>query len=200
MESMSNTKVHDEEALRLAVISIEDFEQVGLDLSWLKHRLDEAKRVNKHTESLAFVDLCESTLKVARAKVRELEESLAKAKAEVEFWSRDLPKSLGVDDSVVDLVRREVPLALTPEDNPMRDEQKKLQEKKEEINMLAHKQVRRILWLGLGLAIMQVGLFFRLTFWEFSRDVMELIAFFTTTTGLVIGYAHFLFTSRYPTY
>ncbi|CAL5322109.1 unnamed protein product [Camellia sinensis] len=101
IESMSNTMVHDEEALRLAAISIEDFEQVGLDLSWLKQRLDEAKRVNKHTESLAFVDLCESTLKVARAKVRELEESLAKAKAEVEFWSRDLPKSLGVDDSVL---------------------------------------------------------------------------------------------------
>ncbi|KAF5938221.1 hypothetical protein HYC85_025727 [Camellia sinensis] len=101
MESMSNTKVHDEEALRLAAISIEDFEQVGLDLSWLKHRLDEAKRVNKHTESLTFVDLCESTLKVARAKVCELEESLVRAKAEVEVGSRDLPNSLGVDDSVL---------------------------------------------------------------------------------------------------
>ncbi|KAL7264125.1 hypothetical protein ACSBR1_002138 [Camellia fascicularis] len=103
-------------------------------------------------------------------------------------------------DKVVDLVRRAVPLALTPEDDPRRDELKKLQEKKEEIDMLAHKQVRRILWSGLGLAIMQVGLFFRLTFWEFSWDVMEPIAFFTTTTGLVIGYAYFLFTSRDPTY
>ncbi|KAI8028923.1 Ubiquitin carboxyl-terminal hydrolase 13 [Camellia lanceoleosa] len=101
IESMSNTKVHDEEALHLAAISIEDFEQVGLDLSWLKHRLDEAKRVNKQTESLTFVDLCESALKVARAKVCELEELLVKAKAEVEVGSRDLPKSLGVDDSVL---------------------------------------------------------------------------------------------------
>ncbi|KAI8001969.1 hypothetical protein LOK49_LG09G01486 [Camellia lanceoleosa] len=102
---------------------------------------------------------------------------------------------------VVDLVRRAVPLALTPEDNPRRDELKKLQEKKEEIDMLAHKQVWRILWSGLGLAIMQVGLFFHLTFWELSWDVMEPIAFFiTTTTGLVIGFAYFLFTSRDPTY
>ncbi|KAG7035330.1 Calcium uniporter protein 6, mitochondrial [Cucurbita argyrosperma subsp. argyrosperma] len=76
----------------------------------------------------------------------------------------------------------------------------KLQEKKEDIDVLAHKQVRRILWTGLGLAIVQVGLFFRLTFWEFSWDVMEPIAFFTTTTGLVMGYAYFLFTSRDPTY
>ncbi|KAH1109052.1 hypothetical protein J1N35_012820 [Gossypium stocksii] len=103
-------------------------------------------------------------------------------------------------DKVVDLIRRAVPLALTPEDDPIRDELKRLQEKKEEIDVLAHKQVRRILWSGLGLAMVQVGLFFRLTFWEFSWDVMEPIAFFTTATGIVIGYAYFLFTSRDPTY
>lgn len=98
------------------------------------------------------------------------------------------------------MVRRAVPLALTAKDDPRRDELKKLQEKKEELDILAHKQVRRILWSGLGMAVVQVGLFFRLTFWEFSWDVMEPIAFFTTTTGLVIGYAYFLFTSRDPTY
>ena len=65
---------------------------------------------------------------------------------------------------------------------------------------MAHRQVRRILWSGLGMAVIQVGFFFRLTFWEFSWDVMEPIAFFTTTTGIVIGYAYFLFTSRDPTY
>lgn len=101
---------------------------------------------------------------------------------------------------VVDLVRRAVPLALTSEDDPVRDELKKLQEKKEDIDVLAHNQVRRILWSGLGFAVLQVGLFFRLTFWEFSWDVMEPIAFFATTTGIVTGYAYFLFTSRDPTY
>nr|GMC61112.1 calcium uniporter protein 5, mitochondrial-like [Ipomoea batatas]GMC64890.1 calcium uniporter protein 5, mitochondrial-like [Ipomoea batatas]GMC67146.1 calcium uniporter protein 5, mitochondrial-like [Ipomoea batatas] len=101
---------------------------------------------------------------------------------------------------VVDLVRKAVPIALLPEDDPSTDELKTLQERKEEIDRLAHRQVRRILWAGLGAAIMQVGLFFRLTFWEFSWDVMEPIAFFTTTSGIVIGYAYFLFTSRDPTY
>jgi len=101
---------------------------------------------------------------------------------------------------VVDLVRRAVPLALTAENDPIREEFKILQEKKEEIDVLAHKHVRRILWSGLGFGLVTVSLFFRLTFWEFSWDVMEPIAFFTTTTGLVIGYAYFLFTSRDPTY
>ncbi|XP_061347981.1 calcium uniporter protein 5, mitochondrial-like [Gastrolobium bilobum] len=103
-------------------------------------------------------------------------------------------------DKVVDLVRRAVPLALTAENDPVREELRMLMEKKEEIDVLAHKQVRRILWSGLGFGVVTVGLFFRLTFWEFSWDVMEPIAFFTTSTGLVIGYAYFLFTSRDPTY
>ncbi|XP_057726903.1 calcium uniporter protein 5, mitochondrial-like [Arachis stenosperma] len=103
-------------------------------------------------------------------------------------------------DKVVDLVISAVPLALTSENDPRREELKRLQEKKEELDVLAHKQVRRILWGGLGFGIATVSLFFRLTFWEFSWDVMEPIAFFTTSTGLIIGYAYFLFTSRDPTY
>lgn len=93
-----------------------------------------------------------------------------------------------------------MPLALTPDNDPMHDELRKLQEKKEEIDVQAHKQVRRILWCGLGFSVLQVSLFFRLTFWEFSWDVMEPITFFVTATSLVIGYAYFLFTSRDPTY
>ncbi|KAF9670984.1 hypothetical protein SADUNF_Sadunf13G0126000 [Salix dunnii] len=103
-------------------------------------------------------------------------------------------------NNVVDLIRRALPLALTPEDDPARDELKMLQEKKEEIDVQAHKEVRRILYSGLCLALLQVGLFFRLTFWEFSWDVMEPIAFFATTSSIVIGYAYFLITARDPTY
>ncbi|KAJ6433251.1 hypothetical protein OIU84_017034 [Salix udensis] len=101
---------------------------------------------------------------------------------------------------VVDLIRRALPLALTPEDDPARGELKMLQEKKEEIDVQAHKEVRRILYSGLCLALLQVGLFFRLTFWEFSWDVMEPIAFFATASSIVIGYAYFLITARDPTY
>lgn len=97
-------------------------------------------------------------------------------------------------------MKQAVPLALTPEDDPRREELRGLLKKKEEIDFLAHRQVRGILWSGLGFFVVQVGLFFRLTFWEFSWDVMEPIAFFTTTTGLLVGYAYFLFTSRDPTY
>ncbi|KAJ0509688.1 putative calcium uniporter protein [Helianthus annuus] len=91
-------------------------------------------------------------------------------------------------DKVVDLVRRAVPLALTPDDDPRREELKTLQAKQEEIDRLAHQQVRWILYSGLGFSLAQIGLFFRLTFWEFSWDVMEPIAFFATTSGIIVGY------------
>lgn len=93
-----------------------------------------------------------------------------------------------------------MPLPLTPDSDPRNEELKTLLKKKEEIDMLAHKQVRRILWTGLGASVIIVGLFFRLTFWEFSWDVMEPVAFFGTTSGLVVGYAYFLFTAKDPTY
>jgi hypothetical protein len=98
--SMSSTKVNEANEEALAV-SIEDFEQVGLDLRWLKQRLEEAKMVKKHSESVNTVESCGTALEVARAKVRELEEGLAKAKLEVEVMSREVPKSVGVNDSIL---------------------------------------------------------------------------------------------------
>lgn len=103
-------------------------------------------------------------------------------------------------DKVVDLMKKAIPLVLTSEADPRREELKQLQKMKEHIDILAHKQVRQVLWTGLGFFIAQTGVFFRLTFWEFSWDVMEPVAFFTTTSGLIVGYAYFLFTSRDPTY
>ncbi|RAL37313.1 hypothetical protein DM860_000007 [Cuscuta australis] len=135
---------------------------------------------------------------------------VAKSRREAEAFSRVLDEAGVVllfrdkvylhPDKVVDLVRKAMPVALLPEDDPSTDELNKLQETMEQIDKLAHRQVRFILWTGLGAGILLVSLFFRLTFWEFSWDVMEPIAFFTTTTGIVIGYAYFLFTSRDPTY
>ncbi|WOL03883.1 hypothetical protein Cni_G12603 [Canna indica] len=151
-------------------------------------------------EAIGYAQLLETCEDIGVARSREEAAALARVldEAGVVLLFRD--KVYLHPHKVVDLVRRAVPLALTPEDDPRREELKQLQKKKEEIDMLAHKQVRRMLWSGLGFFVVQVSLFFRLTFWEFSWDVMEPIAFFSTTAGLLAGYAYFLFTSRDPTY
>lgn len=151
-------------------------------------------------EAVAYPDLLQACESMGLAKSRDEAEAFVRVldEAGVVLVFRD--KVYLHPDKVVDLVRKAVPLALTPEDDPRREELKSLLAKKEELDMLAHRQVRRILWTGLGVGILQVGLFFRLTFWEFSWDVMEPIAFFTTATSIVIGYAYFLLTFRDPTY
>ncbi|KAG2622758.1 hypothetical protein PVAP13_3KG002900, partial [Panicum virgatum] len=162
-----------------------------LALEALKRRLRDGP-----DEVVGYADL----LDAGAARTHADAEALARAMddAGVVLLFRD--KACLHPDKVVDLVRRAVPLALGPENDPRKEEFKQLQEKKGEIDKLAHKQVRRILWSGLGFFMCQVGLFFRLTFWEFSWDVTEPIAFFTTASGLLVGYAYFLVTSRDPTY
>lgn len=151
-------------------------------------------------EVIAYSELLEAcqSMGVARSRDEAIAFASVLDEAGVVLLFRD--KVYLHPEKVVDLIRRAVPLALTPEDDPARDELRRLVEEKEKIDVLAHKQVRRILWIGLGLGVVQVGLFFRLTFWEFSWDVMEPIAFFVTATSIVVGYAYFLFTARDPTY
>ncbi|KAK9726813.1 hypothetical protein RND81_05G238700 [Saponaria officinalis] len=159
-----------------------------------------AKLVDEGKEVIGYGELlkaCESA-GVARSVDEAVEFAKVLDESGVVLLFRD--KVYLHPDKVVELVTSSVPLALTSEDDPRREELKRLQERKEEIDRQAHRQVRIILWSGLGVAIMQVGLFFRLTFWEFSWDVMEPIAFFTTASGLVIGYGYFMITSKDPTY
>ncbi|XP_008788024.2 calcium uniporter protein 6, mitochondrial-like [Phoenix dactylifera] len=151
-------------------------------------------------EVIGFSQLLEECEGMGMARTREEAMAFARVLDEAGVLLLFRDKVYLHPDKVVDLIRRAVPLVLEPENDPRIEELKQLQRKKEEIDMLAHKQVRRILWSGLVFLVVQVGLFFRLTFWEFSWDVMEPIAFFTTTTSIVVGYAYFLFTSKDPTY
>ncbi|KAK8936659.1 hypothetical protein KSP39_PZI012022 [Platanthera zijinensis] len=79
-------------------------------------------------------------------------------------------------------------------------ELKEMEARKSEIDMLAEGQVKRELWAGLGLILIQTAGFMRLTFWELSWDVMEPICFFTTSIYFILGYFFFLRTAREPSF
>ncbi|TVU27215.1 hypothetical protein EJB05_29811, partial [Eragrostis curvula] len=161
----------------------------------LKQRLRDGRE-----EVVGYDELLDACVEAGAARTHAEAEALARAMDDAGVLLLFRDKAYLHPEKVVDLVRRAVPLALESANDPRKEEFKQLQERKEEIDKLAHKQVRRILWCGLGFFICQVGLFFRLTFWEFSWDVMEPVAFFTTASGLLVGYAYFLITSRDPTY
>ena len=51
-------------------------------------------------------------------------------------------------------------------------------------------------WLGLGLMSLQFGVLARLTWWEYSWDIMEPVTYFVTYGTAIAGYAYFVMTRQ----
>ncbi|KAI5057488.1 hypothetical protein GOP47_0027503 [Adiantum capillus-veneris] len=103
-------------------------------------------------------------------------------------------------EKVAEALSRAMPLPLGQENDPRNQELARLQKEKEEIDTIAHKQVRNMLWGAFGVLSAQSAIFFRLTFWELSWDVMEPITFFVTSSSLLAGFFFFVITKRDPSY
>ncbi|XP_072991654.1 calcium uniporter protein 2, mitochondrial-like [Typha latifolia] len=93
-----------------------------------------------------------------------------------------------------------IPLSMSPPSDPRRSELKAMEEQKAAIDAQAEAHVKRELWTGLGLLLVQTLGFMRLTFWELSWDVMEPVCFYVTSFYFMAGYAFFLRTSRDPSF
>ncbi|KAI5082782.1 hypothetical protein GOP47_0002525 [Adiantum capillus-veneris] len=103
-------------------------------------------------------------------------------------------------DKVAELLAKTMPFHLASENDPRIEELAQLQKEKEEIDRTAQKQVRKMLWGALGGFTLQSAIFFRLTFWDLSWDVMEPITFFVTSSSLLAGFFFFVLTHRDPSY
>ncbi|MCL7043181.1 hypothetical protein MKW94_018996 [Papaver nudicaule] len=93
-----------------------------------------------------------------------------------------------------------IPLPICDENDPRKTEFESMEKEKEIIDAKAEGLVKRELWSGLGLLVIQTAGFMRLTFWELSWDVMEPICFFVTSVYFMAGYAFFLRTSKDPSF
>ncbi|KAJ3013568.1 hypothetical protein HKX48_005679 [Thoreauomyces humboldtii] len=72
--------------------------------------------------------------------------------------------------------------------------------KKSELDQKAHKSSVRMGWLGLFALCSQFGLMWRLTFFEYSWDVMEPISYFLGAGTGILGYMFYVLTSKEYTY
>ncbi|XP_026384188.1 calcium uniporter protein 2, mitochondrial-like [Papaver somniferum] len=93
-----------------------------------------------------------------------------------------------------------IPLPIWDKNDPRKTEFENMEKEKEIIDAKAEVLVKRELWSGLGLLVLQTAGFMRLTFWELSWDVMEPICFFVTSVYFMAGYAFFLRTSKDPSF
>ncbi|XP_059474718.1 calcium uniporter protein, mitochondrial [Neocloeon triangulifer] len=68
--------------------------------------------------------------------------------------------------------------------------------KKIELAQLAEKRTTTLTWVGLGLMSVQFGILARLTWWEYSWDIMEPVTYFVTYGTAMAAYAYFVLTKQ----
>ncbi|XP_021947418.1 calcium uniporter protein, mitochondrial [Folsomia candida] len=71
-----------------------------------------------------------------------------------------------------------------------------LEEKREQLNELSLKRTNTMTWVGLGLMSVQFGILARLTWWEYSWDIMEPVTYFVTYGTAILCYAYFVLTKQ----
>lgn len=169
----------------IKLIKVEDFK---------KHLFNNGKHCMALEEVL---ELCKRTgTATTDAEAEEIAKALDDAGFFLIFRKRVFlePKTVG------DVLSRVMPLPLAVKEDPRNREYAKLLKEKDEIDQIARKQVRSMLWGALGALSAQSMLFFRLTFWDLSWDVMEPICFFVTSSSLLAGFFFFVITKRDPSY
>jgi len=78
----------------------------------------------------------------------------------------------------------------------LQKELKPLEEQRQELLQHAEDRTSIITWVGLGLMSIQFGILARLTWWEYSWDIMEPVTYFVTYGTAIAGYAYFVLTRQ----
>ncbi|XP_066991417.2 calcium uniporter protein, mitochondrial [Anabrus simplex] len=71
-----------------------------------------------------------------------------------------------------------------------------LEEKRQELEAMASRRTNALTWVGLGLMSVQFGILARLTWWEYSWDIMEPVTYFVTYGTAMAAYAYFVLTKQ----
>jgi calcium uniporter protein, mitochondrial len=69
-------------------------------------------------------------------------------------------------------------------------------QKKQSIDLVASRQTSVLTWVGLGLMSVQFGILARLTWWEYSWDIMEPVTYFVTYGTAMAVYAYYVLTKQ----
>ncbi|XP_074648570.1 calcium uniporter protein, mitochondrial-like [Tubulanus polymorphus] len=91
-------------------------------------------------------------------------------------------------------LRREKEISTTLEN--LKLEIEPLEKKKLEIEMASTKKMSAMSWVGLGLMGLQFGVLARLTWWEYSWDIMEPVTYFITYGTSIAMFAYFVLTRQ----
>ncbi|KRT82276.1 hypothetical protein AMK59_4687, partial [Oryctes borbonicus] len=65
-----------------------------------------------------------------------------------------------------------------------------------QLEIVAQRKSNWLAWVGLGLMSVQFGILARLTWWEYSWDIMEPVTYFVTYGTAMACYAYFVLTKQ----
>ncbi|KAJ9573900.1 hypothetical protein L9F63_008699, partial [Diploptera punctata] len=71
-----------------------------------------------------------------------------------------------------------------------------LEQKRQELEVVAERRTTVLTWVGLGLMSVQFGILARLTWWEYSWDIMEPVTYFVTYGTAMAAYAYYVLTRQ----
>jgi len=69
-------------------------------------------------------------------------------------------------------------------------------QKRQSIDLVASRQTSVLTWVGLGLMSVQFFILARLTWWEYSWDIMEPVTYFVTYGTAMAVYAYYVLTKQ----
>lgn len=75
----------------------------------------------------------------------------------------------------------------------------RLLQKRRSIDLVASRRTSALTWVGLGLMSVQFGILARLTWWEYSWDIMEPVTYFVTYGTAMAVYAYYVLTKQVHT-
>jgi len=129
--------------------------------------------------------------RVSPPKIDSLSGEELKKISDVKYLISELYEALNIQDFHV---QKETELVKELEN--LKDELKPLEEQKLELEAHAERRTGLLTWAGLGLMSVQFGVLARLTWWEYSWDIMEPVTYFVTYGTAIAAYSYFVITKQ----
>jgi len=171
------------------------FEDRGIDSIFIKNT--EGVRIAAKTSIQTLFDqefdlyINDTTYRVVPPKIDSLSSEELKKISDVKYLISELYEALNIQDFHVQKETQ-----LVQELETLKKELKPLEEQKEELQRWAEKRTSMLTWAGLGLMSVQFGVLARLTWWEYSWDIMEPVTYFVTYGTAIAAYSYFVLTKQ----
>lgn len=169
------------------------FEDKGIDSVFIKN-MDGVRIASKTSIQTLFeqdfsIYINDNVYHVSPPKLESLSGEELKKISDVKYLISQLYDALNIQDFHV---QKEAQLVKELEE--LQKELKPLEDQKAELEDWAEKRTSYLSWAGLGLMSVQFGVLARLTWWEYSWDIMEPVTYFVTYGTAMGAYAYFVLT------